>query len=714
MSAEKLDYEAAKRVLRDVRGSQRITDPHPESKVQVIEKYTNNLTKRAREGKIDPVIGRKKEMRRLMQVLSRRTKNNPVLIGEAGTGKTAVIEGLAQRIAKKDVPESLKEKEVITNALSTASLEAGQITQKQYDDQEKALLNQIAVLERKQSLEQKIFNQQEAASIISRRTSAVDAIQSEIELRREGLFISETQLRVNRELASQGFGSGGVDAMAAEFANIIQTMRDTGASGMAIERVMEQLNSLLGEASVLADDLFQSFADQDLARQFNSTVASLEQQNELQRLINDAMSQGATEADARRSAEEQLRDVFVAQVQSAVERLGLEQSIADNLVEQITKSRELRTQSEGLNEERRKLDQATGFLENLEEENRVLDLQLSLMEEGLGTAEARRRAEALIESQILLQEKAYILAQAAVRDLTELEVARLNVILQTTAAIENREAKQAKIDSFSGGGTRGGGGGPSGPDAIEKLQQQLDREVQLLQVFGEQRLEMEARFRVYDAMTQAGITLSEQQQQALVDQIMLTHQLKQAEEDRIETQRKLEQAQERAAERMTNLFMAATQGGDAFKQTLGNIIQELARMAAMRAFQSIIGGSSGSILTSIFGFANGGVFQGGNVKAFAKGGVVDGPTMFPMKGATGLMGEAGPEAIIPLKRGRDGSLGVQGGMTNAVSVTYAPQISVKGSGEEVTALRQEIAKMNAEAPARIISTIQKAQKKRVL
>lgn len=393
-----------------------------------------------------------------------------------------------------------------------------------------------------------------------------------------------------------------------------------------------------------------------------------------------------------------------------------QQGLRDNLAtyeSTAEAARDLAAQTDRITEERRKLEQATGFLENLEEENRVLDLQLSLMEEGLGTAEARRRAEALIESQILLQEKAYILAQAAVRDLTELEVARLNVILQTTAAIENREAKQAKIDSFSGGGTRGGGG-PSGPDAVEKLQQQLDREVQLLQVFGEQRQEMEARFRVYDAMTQAGIKLTEQQQQSLVDQIMLTHQLKQAEEDRIETQKKLEQAQERAAERMTNLFMAATQGGDAFKQTLGNIIQELARMAAMRAFQSIIGGSSGSVLTSIFGFANGGVFQGGNVKAFAKGGVVDGPTMFPMKGATGLMGEAGPEAIIPLKRGRDGSLGVQGGMTNAVSVTYAPQINVKGSGEEVTALRQEIAKMNAEAPARIISTIQKAQKKRVL
>ncbi len=141
MSAEKIDYETAKRILRDVRGNQQITDPHPESKMQVIEKYTNNLTTRAREGKIDPVIGRKKEMRRLMQVLSRRTKNNPVLIGEAGTGKTAVIEGLAQRIAKKDVPESLKEKEVIS--LDIGSLVAGTRYRGEFENRMKALLKEM-------------------------------------------------------------------------------------------------------------------------------------------------------------------------------------------------------------------------------------------------------------------------------------------------------------------------------------------------------------------------------------------------------------------------------------------------------------------------------------------------------------------------------------------------------------------------------------------
>ena len=106
--------------LREVRGSHRVTDQNPEEKFQALEKYGQDLTKRAREGRIDPVIGRDDEIRRVIQVLSRRTKNNPVLIGEPGVGKTAIVEGLARRIADGDVPEGLKNKRLIS--LDIASL----------------------------------------------------------------------------------------------------------------------------------------------------------------------------------------------------------------------------------------------------------------------------------------------------------------------------------------------------------------------------------------------------------------------------------------------------------------------------------------------------------------------------------------------------------------------------------------------------------------
>jgi ATP-dependent Clp protease ATP-binding subunit ClpB len=137
----RLDYETVLKTLAQIRGGQRITDPEPESKYQVLEKYARNLTQLARQGKLDPVVGRENEIRRLMQVLSRRTKNNPVLIGEAGVGKTAIVEGLAQRIIKRDVPESLKDKEIIS--LDLGAVVAGTKYRGEFEDRIKALLREI-------------------------------------------------------------------------------------------------------------------------------------------------------------------------------------------------------------------------------------------------------------------------------------------------------------------------------------------------------------------------------------------------------------------------------------------------------------------------------------------------------------------------------------------------------------------------------------------
>jgi ATP-dependent Clp protease ATP-binding subunit ClpB len=145
LSRSGVSRDAVLRVLQDIRGAQRITDPNPEDKYQALQRFSRDLTDLARQGKLDPVIGRDEEIRRVVQVLSRRTKNNPVLIGEPGVGKTAIVEGLAQRIVAGDVSESLKNRRLV--GLDMGALVAGAKYRGEFEDRLKAVLKEVETAE---------------------------------------------------------------------------------------------------------------------------------------------------------------------------------------------------------------------------------------------------------------------------------------------------------------------------------------------------------------------------------------------------------------------------------------------------------------------------------------------------------------------------------------------------------------------------------------
>ena len=141
MKAKGVHLQSLLKIIKEIRGNQRVTTQNPEGTYEVLKKYGRDFVAEVKSGKIDPVIGRDREIRHVIRILSRKTKNNPVLIGEPGVGKTAIVEGLAQRIVRKDVPEGLKDKTIFS--LDMSALVAGAKFRGEFEERLKAVLNEV-------------------------------------------------------------------------------------------------------------------------------------------------------------------------------------------------------------------------------------------------------------------------------------------------------------------------------------------------------------------------------------------------------------------------------------------------------------------------------------------------------------------------------------------------------------------------------------------
>ncbi|NES94036.1 MAG: ATP-dependent chaperone ClpB [Desertifilum sp. SIO1I2] len=390
----KLDESKLKNIISQIRGSQKVTDQNPEGKYEALEKYGRDLTEAAREGKLDPVIGRDDEIRRTVQILSRRTKNNPVLIGEPGVGKTAIAEGLAQRILAGDVPQSLKDRKLI--ALDMGALIAGAKYRGEFEERLKAVLKEVT---------------DSKGNII--------------------LFIDEIHTVVGA-----GATQGAMDA-----GNLLKPMLARGELRCIGATTLDEYRKYIEKDAALERRFQQVFVDQPSVADTISILRGLKERYEVHHgvKISDSALVAAATLSTRYISDRFLPDKAIDLVDEAAARLKMEITSKPEELDEIDRKilqlemERLSLQKESDPASRERLERIERELADLKESQRALNAQWQSEKDIIVEIQTIKEESDRINLEIQQAERNYDLNRAA-----ELKYGKLTELQKRLQTVENR------------------------------------------------------------------------------------------------------------------------------------------------------------------------------------------------------------------------------------------------------------------------------------